>query len=213
MTPAPAFRPGRRQCPGMDSLYMKKTNETTASTKGRQLLQTARELFLKWGFLAVKISDIARQSGLSKRTIYRLHESREQLIAAVIVHDFEAWEEWFFDAVDQRRKAGESLLAAFHALLALWTRSPDFQGCLFARVLLAGNMMPEVTRRAAAVCAQRLLDFFQEQAAYSRVSDRASFARTQLAYTLLLLGGAAGELGEEFRDGLVEDMQALDRAG
>ena len=179
MIPTTVFRLGRPQWSGMDSLYMKKTNETTASAKGRQLLQTARELFLTRGFLAVKISDIARQSGLSKRTIYRLHESREQLIAAVITDDYEAWEEWFFDAVDQRRKAGESLLAAFHAVLALWTRSPDFRGCLFARVLLAGDMMPEVTRRAAASCAQRLLDFFQEQAANSRMPDRASFARTQ----------------------------------
>lgn len=192
---------------------MKKTNNTTRSVKGRQLLDTARELFLAQGFLSVKVSDIARQSGLSKRTVYRLHESRDQLTAAVITYDFEAWEEWFFDAVDQRRKAGESPLESFHAVLALWARSGDFRGCLFARVLLSGDMMPESARKAAASCAGGLHEYFLEQAAGLRTVARASFARAQLAYTLLLLGGAARELGEEFRDGLAGDMRTLFRNG
>jgi len=192
---------------------MKKTNDTTSSMKARQLLNTARELFLAQGFLAVRVSDIALQSGLSKRTVYRLHESREQLTAAVIIHDFEAWEEWFFDAVDQGRKAGVSPLESFHAVLALWTRSSDFRGCLFARVLLAGDMMPEAARRAAVSCAERLHEYFLEQAANARIPGREPFARAQLAYALLLLGGVARELGEQFRDGLTGDMQALFKKG
>jgi AcrR family transcriptional regulator len=50
----------------------------------RLLIEAAESVFLECGYGAAVTSDIARRAGMSKKTLYRLFESKEALFAAVI---------------------------------------------------------------------------------------------------------------------------------
>lgn len=183
---------------------MPKEKEVRTTSKHAQLLDAACGLFLTHGFYAVNMDAIAQASGLSKRTIYRLHNSREALTAAVIRHDFDSWREWFFDAVRAQPGVTGAGLKGFYAVLRLWVETPDFTGCLFARVTLAGDTMPEETRQAAQACADTLHQYFSSQARKLGMNDRETFARAQMLHLLVLLGRPGS--ASDSRQHLIGDM-------
>ena len=186
---------------------MKRGQRALQSEKQLHLLDTTRSLFLKQGLLSVGMHEIAQGSGISKRTIYQLYDSRDALTAATILHDFEVWNEWFFDAVRERVRAGATMLAAFHEVLRLYSHGPDFYGCLFARVMLAPGMLSDTARNAAISCTEHLHNFFLDQLRKSRVPDKNSTARLQTVYTLLLLSGATRGLPGNFEKNLARDAR------
>src|SRR5258708_8265305 len=56
-----------------------------AEPKRRQLLLDAAEsVFVELGYSSASMDDIARRAGMSKKTLYRLFETKEALFAAVI---------------------------------------------------------------------------------------------------------------------------------
>jgi AcrR family transcriptional regulator len=55
--------------------------------KARQILDGAREIFLRDGFDGASMNDIARAAGVSKGTLYVYFQSKDQLFAALIRHD------------------------------------------------------------------------------------------------------------------------------
>ena len=50
----------------------------------RLLIEAAESVFLESGYSSAVTSDIARRAGMSKKTLYRLFDSKESLFAAVI---------------------------------------------------------------------------------------------------------------------------------
>src|SRR6266699_3404658 len=56
-----------------------------AEPERRQLLLDAAEsVFVELGYSSASMDDIARRAGMSKKTLYRLFETKEALFAAVI---------------------------------------------------------------------------------------------------------------------------------
>lgn len=54
------------------------------STTQKNLLDSAHELFLKYGIKSVSMDDIARLLGISKKTIYNLVKSKKGLVHSVV---------------------------------------------------------------------------------------------------------------------------------
>lgn len=54
--------------------------------KARQILEGAKEIFLRDGFDGASMNDIARAAGVSKGTLYVYFQSKDQLFAALIRH-------------------------------------------------------------------------------------------------------------------------------
>jgi len=50
-----------------------------------QLMAAAEDLFLDRGFVATTMSDIARAAGMSKKTLYKLFESKTELFRAMLL--------------------------------------------------------------------------------------------------------------------------------
>lgn len=55
--------------------------------KARQILDGAREVFLRDGFDSASMNDIARAAGVSKGTLYAYFQSKDLLFAEMIRHD------------------------------------------------------------------------------------------------------------------------------
>jgi AcrR family transcriptional regulator len=54
------------------------------STKRRQIIDGARRMFLAQGFDAASMSEIAREAGVSKGTLYVYFKSKEELFEAIV---------------------------------------------------------------------------------------------------------------------------------
>ena len=51
------------------------------------LLETALNLYSKYGVRSVTMEDISRELGMSKKTIYQLVEDKKDLVSKVVAHD------------------------------------------------------------------------------------------------------------------------------
>ena len=48
-----------------------------------RILDTAKDLLLRWGYRRIRIDEIAKRSGIGKGTVYLHWRTREQMLAAV----------------------------------------------------------------------------------------------------------------------------------
>jgi len=67
------------------------------SAKRRQIVQGARSIFLAKGFDAASMSDIAREAGVSKGTLYVYFDNKEQLFEAIVHEECLVHAEGVFD--------------------------------------------------------------------------------------------------------------------
>jgi AcrR family transcriptional regulator len=114
--------------------------------KRRQILAGARKVFLKHGFDAASMNDIARVAGVSKGTLYVYFESKERLFTA-LMHD-------------ERSKQDFSTNPADHNVAAVLTRlGRDFVAFLTApHVIRAKRTVMAIIERMPEVAA----DFYRE---------------------------------------------------
>jgi len=54
-----------------------------------EILIKAKELFLNHGFKSVTMDDLAKELGMSKKTIYQFYQDKTALVSAVTDHLFE----------------------------------------------------------------------------------------------------------------------------
>ena len=110
-------------------------------TTRQKILDVAGSLFFRQGFRAVGVDLIAEQTGMSKMTLYRHFESKDELIIAYLEQVNQSMQQWLDDAIrpypDQPK---EQLLAIFAALQKLVT-SPLCFGCSF---LITAAEFPEL---------------------------------------------------------------------
>jgi TetR/AcrR family transcriptional regulator, cholesterol catabolism regulator len=52
----------------------------------QRILEAATEMFLKQGIRSVSMDDVARATGISKRTIYEHYQNKDELLAQCILH-------------------------------------------------------------------------------------------------------------------------------
>jgi hypothetical protein len=50
----------------------------------QQILQIAHDLFMRFGFKAVTVDDIAKQAGISKKTLYENYTDKDNIVYAVL---------------------------------------------------------------------------------------------------------------------------------
>ncbi|GAA1154867.1 TetR/AcrR family transcriptional regulator [Microbacterium oxydans] len=75
-----------------------------AGLTGDALLDTARDVFLEFGYAGASMDEVARRARISKASLYREHDSKSALYAAVVRH-------WALAGRDAMRPALEALKA------------------------------------------------------------------------------------------------------
>ena len=118
------------------------TNEAEDSTKRRQIVDGAREIFLARGFDAASMGDIAKAAGVSKGTLYVYFKSKEELFAAIVQQECCTHAEGVF-ALDDRDNDVQAVLTRIGTEFVNFLCRPEKASSL--RIVIAiAERMPEI---------------------------------------------------------------------
>jgi AcrR family transcriptional regulator len=92
----------------------------------RRILDAAREVFFRDGFMRANLDEIAEKAGVAKGTLYRYFESKADLYVAVLT----ANQEIFLEQMKAAGQQGDSCLARIRSIakfyFAHWLEHPDY---------------------------------------------------------------------------------------
>lgn len=88
---------------------MKKTKEEAAQTRA-QLLDSALELFIKYGYSKVSLQQIAEYVGLSRGAFYWHFKSKEEILEAIVVNEKHFIENMMADLFSKKNLSPEKHL-------------------------------------------------------------------------------------------------------
>jgi AcrR family transcriptional regulator len=161
---------------------------------GRErILETAYELFCRYGTKAVGVDRIIAESGVAKMTLYRNFASKDELILACLERREERWtREWLRATVELRAATPAERLLAIFDVFGEWFVREDFEGCTFINVMLEIEDRSHVVRQATVAQLSAIRDFLSGLAEEAGAADPDDFARK---WHILMKGSivAAGE--------------------
>ncbi|MDO9500144.1 TetR/AcrR family transcriptional regulator [Falsiroseomonas sp.] len=165
--------PVERRKPGRDPM--------PEAQRARLLCEAAAQVFLRDGYAAARMDDVARGAGMSKRTLYQLYPSKAALFEATIA---EAVAPLHLDMElerdpDLRRALNGILLAAAQQLL-----SPT-QSAIFRLVIAEGQRSPELAEAFHRVKLSRGPSALQRRLAAEIAAGRLKLADPEAAAHML----------------------------
>ncbi|MFB4273092.1 TetR/AcrR family transcriptional regulator [Nonomuraea sp. GTA35] len=144
------------------------------STRDR-LLDAAAELFYREG-VGVGIDALCRRAGVSKRSMYQLFGSKDEVVAASLDRMAPAYQALLLPPADDDRPPRARILHVFERLEES-AAEPDFRGCPF----VAAAVEVKSPEHPASLVARRNKDaltaFFRQEAERAGAADPALLAR------------------------------------
>src|SRR3954469_25198477 len=143
-----------------------------------RILDTASELFSRYGTRAVGVDRIIAECGIAKMTLYRNFPSKDDLILAFLERRDERWTRAWLQAEAERRGAtpAERLLAIFDTFEG-WFAEDDFEGCSFINVMLEVTDCDNAVRQASVRHLADIRAFVAGLAEEAGIPDPDGFAR------------------------------------
>jgi len=112
----------------MSTVEHKEQQKIPASER---ILKVASEMFYHQGIKAVGVDAIAREAGVTKKTLYEKYGSKKELIATYLRERDQRWRHFLSESVEcQGGSARERLLSTFDAL-EVWMERENPRGCGF----------------------------------------------------------------------------------
>ena len=136
------------------------------------LLDAAESVFLRFGYSSASMDDIARAAGMSKKTLYRLFETKESLFAAVVAARRATLDATIEAAGCTDALTAEAALRRFMGSMARFILAPR-QAALYRLVIAEAQRAPELAHA-----------FYNEGPCKSRAPLVAWFARLNEMGTL-----------------------------
>ncbi|MBO3744960.1 TetR/AcrR family transcriptional regulator [Streptosporangiaceae bacterium NEAU-GS5] len=162
--------------------------------------------------VGVGVEALCKAAGVSKRSMYQLFESKDELLAASLERRAPGFAGMFGLEADDGRSPRARILRVFE-LLEENSASPDYHGCPYLAVQVELKDVDHPAHRVAQKVKDELTAFFRGEAERGGARDPELLAR-QL--TLVFDGASArGGARAEVLEGLVVPMAAvlLDAAG
>ncbi|MEU9131687.1 TetR/AcrR family transcriptional regulator [Kitasatospora sp. NPDC048540] len=140
-----------------------------------RLLDAAAGLFYREG-VGIGVDALCRAAGVSKRTMYQLFDSKDEVLAASLERRGPAYLALTLPDQDDPRPPRARLLHVFERLEAL-TAAPEYRGCPFVATAVElkdpGHPASLVARRSK----DALTAFFHREAARGGAADPETLAR------------------------------------
>lgn len=99
-----------------------------------RILTAAHVAFFRQGFTRVKMSDIARAAGLTKRTLYHHYDSKDALLNAMLEHQHELSTETYARSFRETDGGPDAYVRRLFDDLETWAESAHFLGSGFTRL-------------------------------------------------------------------------------
>ncbi|WP_330285520.1 TetR/AcrR family transcriptional regulator [Streptomyces sp. NBC_00576] len=164
------------------------TTEVKPSTRER-LLEAAATLTYRDG-VGIGIDAVCKAAGVSKRSLYQLFESKDELLAASLEERSSAFVATLLPAADDGRSPRERILHVFDQLEEQ-AGAPEFQGCRYLAAQIELKDQSHPASRVAHRVKANLAAFFRAEAEQGGASDPDLLAR-QL---ILVFDGASARAG------------------
>ncbi len=151
-----------------------------------QLVETAVELFYKNGYHATGIDKILSEAGVSKPTLYRHFQSKDDLIIAALRRWDAESRAWLHREMERRADTPRGRVLALFDALADWFREPGFQGCMFVNAAVEFADHDNPIHQVAAEHKRQFAAEFREEVAAAGVAD----AQEVTEQLMILMDGA-----------------------
>ncbi|MCZ6464329.1 MAG: TetR/AcrR family transcriptional regulator [Proteobacteria bacterium] len=92
----------------------------------RKILESARDVFFRDGFMAANLDEVAERAGVAKGTLYRYFESKADLYVAVLADNGRVFLEKMSEAASGSGSAVERLERLSGFYLEHWTRHREY---------------------------------------------------------------------------------------
>jgi AcrR family transcriptional regulator len=162
------------------------TSIAKASPRER-LLRAAAELFYREGITATGVERLCQEAGVSKRSMYQLFDTKDELVAESLAQHARATAEAYLPEDTADLTPRERILYVFERLDA-GSADPSFGGCPFVGAATELKDPAHPARLLARGYKQRLTDYFADQATLAGAPDPETLAK-QL--TIVFDGAAA----------------------
>jgi AcrR family transcriptional regulator len=164
------------------------TTEVKPSTRER-LLEAAATLTYRDG-VGIGVEALCKAAGVSKRSLYQLFESKDELLAASLQERVSAFSATLLPPADDGRSPRERILHLF-AQVESQAGAPEFRGCRYLAVQIELKDQSHPASRVAHRVKANLTEFFRSEAEKGGASDPDLLAR-QLS---LVFDGASARAG------------------
>jgi TetR/AcrR family fatty acid metabolism transcriptional regulator len=92
----------------------------------RRILDAAREVFFRDGFMAANLDEVAQKAGVAKGTLYRYFESKAELYVEVLAHNGEIFKQRMHEAVSSGGGAADRIRRVSKFYFEHWVRNRDY---------------------------------------------------------------------------------------
>ncbi|GGV72707.1 TetR/AcrR family transcriptional regulator [Streptomyces massasporeus] len=164
------------------------TTEAKPSPRER-LLNAAATLTYRDG-VGIGVEALCKAAGVSKRSMYQLFESKDELLAASLEQRTSAYVATLLPAADDRRSPRERIMHVFEQV-ERQAGAPEFRGCQYLAVQIELKDQNHPASRVAHQVKANLTAFFRAEAEQGGASDPDLLAR-QLS---LVFDGASARAG------------------
>ena len=164
------------------------TTEVKPSSRER-LLEAAATLTYRDG-VHIGIDALCKAAGVSKRSMYKLFESKDELLAASLEERAAAFVAGLLPAADDGRSPRERIMHVFEQVESQ-AGAPEFRGCRYLAVQIELKDQSHPASRVAHRIKANLTAFFRAEAEQGGASDPDLLAR-QLS---LVFDGASARAG------------------
>jgi len=92
----------------------------------RQILDSARDVFFRDGFMSANLDEVAEKAGVAKGTLYRYFESKADLYVAVLADNGDAFTERLRESTAGAERAVDQVLRMSDFYFQYWIRHPEY---------------------------------------------------------------------------------------
>jgi AcrR family transcriptional regulator len=186
-------RPGRDELRSEHSaLYKRPSNAANARER---LLRVAYDLFCRHGIERVGVDQIIHEANVSRMTLYRNFQSKENLVAAALERREELWtRRWLEREIHRRAETAEGRLLAVFEAFGDWFARRDYEGCFFVNTLMEAHDPASPIGAAAVARLQTVRELLEELCGDVGVDDPEWLAQQwQTVMIGAIVAASAGE--------------------
>ncbi|WP_299684160.1 TetR/AcrR family transcriptional regulator [uncultured Tateyamaria sp.] len=148
-----------------------------SQNKRAELIRKALLLFYRNGFHATGMDLVARETGVSKTSIYKHFRTKDELILAVLRLRDENFRNWLFRRMEELSATPQGQLLAMFDALGEWFLEDGYKGCMFIKASAEFQDPDDAINVQSYAHKRLLLDHFHALAKAAGVAEPDVLAR------------------------------------